>query len=117
MEIGSPLAPILVPGGKPTPSSKSIAVFENDYHSAIWHEGERYLVISLGEPEFILQICDLTENEREACGLMSRKLSAPNLHILACASGTIAAQPTSEADLYRTNRLDFSGFIILEQTI
>ena len=99
---------------------QSLPIHEFLFHPAngisgnTFHSGANYITVVKGMPESILSRCALTENEREAISLTTRKYSSQGGYILAVAEA-VTAQPIRS--IQQIKHLRFVGLIIYKSSI
>lgn len=80
----------------------------------IRHLGAEYQVDIKGMPEHIIELCDMTDNERESITLQLHAMSGKGLHVIALATGIMRRQIVHASDFTNKDKLTFVGFIALD---
>lgn len=83
----------------------------------IWHQGAQYAVAIKGMPEQVLDLCDLSDNERESISLQLQSLSAAGNYIVALASGLFKRDIKSINTLRPNEKLTFIALVSITVTI
>lgn len=89
----------------------------NGISGNVWHHGADYQVTVKGAPEQILDLCELSENERESITLQLHTLSANGADIVALAEGIFPHAIKKLTDLKSSEKLTFVGFVSLQMSI
>jgi Ca2+-transporting ATPase len=89
----------------------------NGISGNVWHHGADYQVTVKGAPERILDLCDLSENERESITLQLHTLSASGADIIALAEGIFPHAIKKLTDLKSSEKLIFVGFVSLQMSV
>lgn len=77
----------------------------------IWHHGAEYQVTLKGNPEQVLNLCDLSENERESLTLQLHTMSATGIDVVALAEGLFSRPIKKPSELNRDEKFTFVGFV------
>jgi len=77
----------------------------------LWHKGSEYELAVKGAPEHVLLRCDLTENEHEKAIAQLHKLTGNGYRVIALAHGTLHKPIAKFADLHKSHKLTFAGFV------
>jgi Ca2+-transporting ATPase len=97
------------------PSAPPLLSLPFDQDSAmsgnLWHSGGEYELAVKGAPEHVLLRCDLTENEHEKATAQLHKLTGNGYRVIALAHGTLTKPITKFADLHKSHKLTFAGFV------
>lgn len=79
---------------------KPVKVGGTDTIFAAYHNGSHYDIYAAGEPEQILQHCQMSDNDREKSLLESRRLMNGGAQIITIATATVATLPNSLGSLH-----------------
>ena len=97
------------------PSAQPLYSFSFDHHAGvsgnIWHKGADYQIDIKGMPERVLELCDMSENERESIMLQVQAMSSKGLYVIALASGASRRSVKQMSDLAAKEKLSFAGLI------
>lgn len=80
----------------------------------IWHHGEEYQLAVKGMPERILELCDMSENEREVIMMQLHAMSGAGSYIIALATGITQRPMKHIDDLKKNEKLSFVGLVGLK---
>lgn len=83
----------------------------------VWHHGADYQVTIKGMPERILELCDMSENERESITTQLNALSGSGAIVVAVAAGMLDHEVKDLSSLKKNEKLSFIGFISLQATV
>lgn len=81
---------------------------------ALWHHGSEYQIAIKGTPEYILNYCDMSENERESVTLQLQTMSGNGSYCVAVASGVLQRPIKHITDLRHKEKLQFVGLVSLQ---
>ncbi|MEO7904559.1 MAG: hypothetical protein ABIR91_02055 [Candidatus Saccharimonadales bacterium] len=111
----------LASSGTSSPSQQPLHQLEFSQTTAvsgnIWHHGAQYAVAIKGMPEQVLDLCDLSDNERESITLQLQLLSTAGNYIVALASGLLKRDVKSINTLKRDEKLRFIALVSIAVTI
>ncbi len=77
----------------------------------LWHDARNYELILKGSPEKILNLAELTENERESIHLQIQRMTAQGHQVLAVASCKTEELLSSVEKVEETSSMQFIGLI------
>lgn len=90
---------------------------ESGVSGNIWHHGTEYSPVVKGMPERILELCDMSDNERESIMIQLHAMSATGNIIIALATGLVTYPVKDTEHLKHNDKLAFVGFISLRATL
>jgi Ca2+-transporting ATPase len=90
---------------------------ESGISGTIWHHGSEYQLAVKGTPERILEVCDVSENERESIVMQLHAMSATGASVIALATGIIRHPVKKVADIKKQGTLSFVGLVSLNLNI
>ncbi|MDB5187363.1 MAG: pacL2 [Candidatus Saccharibacteria bacterium] len=83
----------------------------------VWHHGSDYHIAVKGMPEKVLELCDMSENERESITTQLHAMSATGAIIVAVATGIFLHPIKHLKDIKQNDKLSFVGFVSMQVTI
>lgn len=83
----------------------------SDIYAACWHRGAHFDYLLVGDPDHVMQYCDLSSGERESILLNARRLGPEGTAVYAVATGTYNKLHPSLPDLRKTERLTMCGLV------
>lgn len=87
---------------------------ENGVSGTLSHHGEAYQVAIKGMPEHVLDLCDMSDNEREVVMMQIQAMSSQGLSVIALASGIILRPIADIHKLKKDEKLSLTGLIGLK---
>lgn len=104
--------------GSSLPTAQPLHTLSFDHHAGvsgnIWHLGADYQIDIKGMPERVLELCDMSDNERESITLQVHTMSGKGLYVVALASGSVRRSVKQLSDLKSKEKLSFIGLIGLQ---
>jgi cation transport ATPase len=92
-----------------------VAHYQSGIHRTLWHHGEKFASYCLGTVEQIVELCDLTDNERELLARLEGRLNGEGKLTFGLAQGQTSSAVTKTSDY--ASSLKYVGTIICEPVL
>jgi Ca2+-transporting ATPase len=105
----------------PMPRQQPLHVLPFNPHEGlsgnIWHHGSYYLPTVKGMPERIFELCNISDNEREALTTQLHTMTATGNTVIGVATGLLQRPVTNLDQIKHTEKLSFIGFASLKASV
>jgi Ca2+-transporting ATPase len=83
----------------------------------LWNKGTKFNLTVKGSPESILDVCDVTEDERQKCLQQLAEFTSKGERVIGIAETVTNSKPTTLAAGVKSRHLEFLGFVSVSDQI